>query len=110
MRPFGKILLILIATILVLGSGYYLVYNNLGSILTADHRGFSCQLISEGIRLQSGDSVTVVKFKFPFQLRLRDDQWLVQTSRGTVSFSFAPKLRVQWKNSGQGRSSKKNGE
>lgn len=110
MRPFGKILLILIWTILVLGSGYYLVYNNLGSVLTANHTGFSCQLIPEGIRLRSGDSVTVVKFKFPLQLRMRDDQWLVQTGRGTVSFSFTPRFRMQWENSDRGRSSEKNGE
>ncbi len=110
MKHFGKIILILVWTIIILSSGYYLVFDNLGSVLTADHTGFSCQLISEGVRLRSGDSVTVVKLKFPLQLRARDDQWLVQTSRGAVSFSFTPRLQVQWERSDQGRSSKKDGE
>lgn len=110
MKHFGKIILIIVWTILILAFGYYLVFNNLGSILTTDRIGFSCQVIPEGVRLRSGDSVTVVKLKFPLQLLARDDQWLVQTSRGTVSFSFGPKLHVQWKRSEQGRSSEKNGE
>lgn len=96
MINFGKILLIIIWIILILSYGYYLVFNNLGSILTANHSGFDCQFVPEGVWLRSGDSIKVVKFKFPLQLRIGDDQWLVQTSRGTVSFSFAPKLRIKW--------------
>ncbi len=110
MIHFGKILLIIIWIILILSYGYYLVFNNLGSILTANHSGFDCRLVSEGLWLRSGDSIKVVKLKIPLQLRVRDDQWLVQTSRGTVSFSFAPKLRIGWEKLDLGRSSEKNGE
>lgn len=110
MKLCGRILLILLWILLVLSFGYYIVFSNLGSIITANHAGFSYRLISDGIRLRLGDSVTVVKLKFPLQLRTRDDQWIVQTSQGTVSFSFAPRLRIQWEKPEQRRSSVNNGE
>lgn len=110
LKHFGKMLLIFLWIILVLGFGYYTVFNNLGSLISPNHTGFSCCLVPEGVQLRSGGSVAVVKLRSPLQFKTRDDQWLVQSSRGTISFSFAPRLRIQWKKSDQGRSSQKNGE
>lgn len=110
LRVFGMIILILLWIITILGFGYYTVFSNLGSILTADHSKPSCRLVSEGVRLQLGDSVEVINLKFPLQLEKGDDQWMVQTSRGSVSFSFKPRLGIQKKKPERRRSSKSNGE
>lgn len=110
MKLCGRILLIVIWILLILSFGYYAVFSNLGSLLTANYSGFSCSLISEGVRLRVGDSVEVFKLKYPLQIQARDDQWVVKTSQGTVSFSFTPRPRIQWEKSDQRRSSVKNGE
>lgn len=110
MRKFGMVVLILLWIITILGLGYYTVFSNLGSILTADHSKLSCRLVSDGIRLRLGDSSETINFKLPLQIREGDNHWLVQTSRGSVSFSFKPGLRMELKKQDRRRSSRKNGE
>lgn len=110
MKVFGVIILILLWIITILGFGYYTVFSNLGSILTVAHSKLSCRLVADGLRLRLGDSVEVINFKFPLQLKKGDEHWLVQTSRGSVSFSFKPRLQIQLKEPDRRRSSKKKGE
>lgn len=109
-RIFGMVFLILVWIITILGFGYYTVFSNLGSILTADHSKPSCELVSDGVRLRLGDSSETINFKFPLQIKREDKYWLVQTSRGSVSFSFNPGLRIKLKKQDRRRSSGKNGE
>jgi len=109
-RVFSIITLILLWIITILGFGYYTVFSNLGSILTADHSKLNCRLVSDGVRLNLGDSVEVINFKFPLQWKKGDDHWLVQTSRGSVSFSLKPRLRIELKTLDRRRSSQKKGE
>lgn len=110
MKILAKILFIILWSVLILGCGYYTVYSNLGSILFTGSSNFSCRLISGGVRFSLGESVEVVKFKFPLQLITKDDQWIVRTHRGAVCFSFAPRLRVKWQKESLRRSSEMNGE
>ncbi len=110
MKLLARISLILLWVLIFLSLGYYIVFSNLGSILTADNADFSCRLIPAGVRLRLGDSVEVIKFKFPLQLIPGDDQWIVKTSRGLVSFSFAPRLQIRFKKTDLRRSSENNGE
>jgi hypothetical protein len=109
-RVFCIITLILLWIITILGFGYYTVFSNLGSILTADHSKLSCRLVSDGVRLKLGDSVEVINFKFPLQWEEGDGHWLVQTSRGSVFFSLKPRFQIQLKTSDRRRSSQKKGE
>ncbi len=99
MKICGKILLIIIWLLLMLSFGYYTVFSNLGSILTAEGPGFECRFIPEGIRLKLGESVEVINFKIPLRFKARDGCWTVQTEHGAVSVSLSPRLRIQLKKS-----------
>ena len=97
MRTLGKFFLVLVWSVLLLSLGYYLVLNNLNSILATGQAGVHCRFTGEGLLLQSGPWVEALSLKPRFKFRNQIGNWVISGDYGTITIMTKPKLQVIWK-------------
>ena len=96
MKNFGKFFLILVWVLLVLGCGYYLLVNNLSTILGAGKPGIMCDWDPSRIRIKTGQWVEVIKFDFPLKISRDHGVFMLKSSQGTITVSTGPKVAIRW--------------
>ncbi len=95
MKTLCKMLAIMIIALILLGAGLYLALNNLGIMLTEDHSGIKCRVISSGIEIKAGHWAEKVQLKFPAQIKHTRGRWEIQSGRHIITIYTAPTLKIK---------------
>jgi hypothetical protein len=95
MKTFCKLLAISIIALILLGSGLYLVLNNLGVILTEDHSGLKCRVVSSGVEIKTGHWAEKIQFKLPAQIKHTRGKWEFQSGNRIITIYTMPTLRIK---------------
>jgi hypothetical protein len=95
MKNFCKFFLIVVWVVLVLGTGYYLVINNLSFILAADKPRLLFDCSASRIRIKTGRWVEVIKFDFPIKISRNHGIYIFKSAKGVLTVSTKPKFKIR---------------
>jgi hypothetical protein len=95
MKTLGKLFAITIIALILLGSGLYLVLNNLGVMLTEEHSGLKCRVVSSGVEIKTGRWAERVQVKFPVQMKHTRGKWEFRSGNRIITIYTAPTLKIK---------------
>lgn len=100
MKNFCKFFLVVFWAVLILGSGYYLVINNLGILMAVDKPMISCEYNSSQFIIKAGSWVEARNFDIdiPFRISKSNGIFVIKSGQGILTVSTRPKFKIRWQN------------
>ena len=97
MKTVIKLFLIIWLAIALLGTGLYLVLNNLGFMLTEEHSAIQYRVIDAGFEISIGHWLERVQMKLPIHIKQERYKLECQSGKNVVTVYTRPKMKMTWK-------------